>query len=42
VVFDITDHPWRGAAPLEASTAAADAIPQPLAKAASQGINRCL
>jgi catechol 2,3-dioxygenase-like lactoylglutathione lyase family enzyme len=34
VVFDITDHPWRGAAPLDASTAAADADPLPLAKAA--------
>jgi hypothetical protein len=33
VVFDITDHPWRGAAPLDADTAA-DASPQPAAKAA--------
>ena len=32
VVFDITDHPWRGAAPLDA--AVADSNPQPAAKTA--------
>jgi catechol 2,3-dioxygenase-like lactoylglutathione lyase family enzyme len=33
VVFDITDHAWKGAAPLDADTAAPDAQSQPLAKA---------
>ena len=32
VVFDITDHPWRGAAPLDA--AGAEASPPPAAKTA--------
>ena len=32
VVFDITDHPWRGAAPLDA--AGADPSPTPAAKLA--------
>ena len=35
VVFDVTDHPWRGAAALDASTAAdADLKPEAVAKAA--------
>jgi len=34
VVFDITDHPWKGAAPLGTDTARADE-PQPLEKTGS-------